>query len=221
MLRISTDNMNLPVGHRDRVPDSFPGSVLLQDNGEEAGDKRYTLHPDYRKRTSDEFKYFVRAILTAVNGKNCDFKRLNKRRSINDIFTVSDEAFALLMLRNKYHCWEKAYENGKNKDSNNAKSKRTRKLFTSSRIGSKEGMTSEGRFLYQRLIGEVGELRMSKESHCVEKEMLEFYINSGKNGRSNSNDPSGHTKESFNIINTISKDDPVYNMLMGITKRAV
>lgn len=210
--------MNLPVGHRDRVPDSFPGTVLLQDNGEEAGDSRYTLHPDYRKKTSDEFKYFVRAILTAVNGKNCDFKRLNKRRSINDIFTVSDEAFALLMLRNEYHCWKKAYENGKNND---GRTTRGRKLFTSSKIGSKEGMTPEGRFLYQRLVSEVEELRKSRESHNVEKEMLTFYIDSGKNGRRNSNyeSESGRMKESYNIINTVPKNDPLYAILMGTAPR--
>lgn len=212
--------MNLPVGHRDRVPDSFPGTILLQDNGEEAGDNRYTLHPDYRKKTSDEFKYFVRAILTAVNGKNCDFKRLNKRRSINDIFTVSDEAFALLMLRNEYHCWKNAYENGKNQN-NNGKSTRGRKLFTSSKIGSKEGMTPEGRFLYQRLVSEVEELRKSRESQNVEKEMLTFYIESGRNGRSNSNyeSESSRTKESYNIINTVPKNDPLYAILMGTAKR--
>ena len=210
--------MDLSVGHKDRVPDSFPGTVLLQDNGEEKGDERYTLHPEYRKKTSDEFKYFVRAILTAVNGKNCDFKRLNKRRSINDIFTVSDEAFALLMLRNEYHCWKQAYEKGKNND---GRPTRGRKLFTSSKIGSKEGMTPEGRFLYQRLVSEVEELRKSRESHNVEKEMLTFYIDSGKNGRRNSNceSESGRTKESYNIINTVPKNDPLYAILMGTAPR--
>ena len=216
--------MDLPVGHKDRVPDSFPGTVLLQDNGEEKGDERYTLHPEYRKKTSDEFKYFVRAILTAVNGKNCDFKRLNRRRSINDIFSVSDEAFALLMLRNEYHCWKKAYENGRKKD-DNAKSTRTRKLFTSSKIGSKEGMTPEGRFLYQRLVQEVGKLRQSDESHRVEKEMLEFYIDSGRknSGKNNSNCQSGSgcTTRSFDIMNTVPKDDPLYHILMGTAPRPV
>eukprot|EP00536_Pseudo-nitzschia_multiseries_P016729 jgi/Psemu1/47510/gm1.47510_g len=68
-------------------------------------ENRYQLHKDYWRKNSPEFKYFMKRILGAVSPKQTDFKRKSVRMTVSNIFTPSNEAFALLFLYNDYDSW--------------------------------------------------------------------------------------------------------------------
>ena len=104
------------------------------------------MHEDYRQKNSPEFKYFMKRILGAVSPKQTDFKRKSVRMTISNIFTPSDEAFALLFLYNDYDSWI-----------NTTKGTRLRKKFTDGKSGNKEGWSNEGQDLYEYLVSELEE----------------------------------------------------------------
>eukprot|EP00536_Pseudo-nitzschia_multiseries_P016374 jgi/Psemu1/45981/gm1.45981_g len=108
-----------------QIPDSFPGVVLITDTG---------------NKKSLEFQYFMKRILGAVSPKQTDFKRKLFRTTVSNIFTQSNEAFALIFLYNNYGSWL-----------NTTKGTRKRKKFTDSKLGNMEGWSDGGQDLSKYL----------------------------------------------------------------------
>eukprot|EP00536_Pseudo-nitzschia_multiseries_P011328 jgi/Psemu1/28554/gm1.28554_g len=148
----------------NQIPDSFPGTVLITDTQDLNSENRYQLHKDYRQKSSPEFKYFMKRILGAVSPKQTNFKRKSVRMTVSNIFTPSDEAFALLFLYNHYDSWL-----------NTTKGTRLRKKFTDGKSGNKEGWSNEGQELYKYLVSELEEQREEQQSKELETELLEMY----------------------------------------------
>ena len=63
---------------------------------------------------------------------------------MSEIFTISDEAFGLVMLLNEFHCWEEAAE--KLPGVRHAKKK-----FCDARSGNKKGWSEKGIKVYNRI----------------------------------------------------------------------
>ena len=74
---------------------------------------------------------------------------------MSDIFTVSDEAFALLILLNEYHCW----------DENNKEEKR----FVSAKSGNQQGWTTAGINAYNTLCKNIKARRLEEGSKKLEE----------------------------------------------------
>ena len=89
---------------RDKtIPDSFPGAVVINIKKDENGNY---LSPHYRRQQSEEFKYFYNRILSAINPQITMWDKVKGLEPLSEIFSVTDEAFALVMLFNELHCWE-------------------------------------------------------------------------------------------------------------------
>eukprot|EP00536_Pseudo-nitzschia_multiseries_P003287 jgi/Psemu1/7368/gm1.7368_g len=114
------------------------------DTGNMNSENRYQLHKDYQRKNSLELQYFMERILGAVSPKQTDFKRKSLRTTISNIFTPSDEAFALLFLYKDDNLWL-----------NITKGTRSRKKFTDSKSGNKEGWSDKGQDLYQYILSEI------------------------------------------------------------------
>ena len=77
-------------------------------------DKDGSLIPG-REGNYEAFVYFVDRILTSVNSRVNDYSpKVRKAVELSKVFTVTDEAFALITLENYYERWVRMLEAGKN-----------------------------------------------------------------------------------------------------------
>ena len=170
---------------KGKVPDRFPGTLRVSDWDMKDKEEK-VLHPDYRAYGSadnPEFYYFVTRILASVNARNNNFNGNTKgtEHLLSKIFTVEDEAFALLMLYNELHVWESALR--KKKDPS---LKLEQKRFCDAKSGRRDGWAPEGKVLYRKLCAEIKELRQDpKTGEAFEKQMRERFREEcrRKNGR--------------------------------------
>ena len=143
------------------VPESFPGSILLQ-----RIEGKLSLHPLYRNyggNKNEVFDYFARQILLVSNPS---FNRYNERcgnELISEIYTVPDEAFGLLIIYNECHVWQKQVEQKKRKE----KVTRNRKRFCDGKSGNRQGWTSEGITLFHSLCIQVRDRRKETKEEEV------------------------------------------------------
>ena len=167
------------------MPDEFPGTLEIAD-WDMRDAKRKVLHPQYRAYSdadNSEFYYFVTRILSSVNARNNDFNG-NKRGTENllsEIFSVEDEAFALLMLYNELHVWESGLK--KKKDGS---VKMEQKRFCDAKSGRRIGWALEGKVLFYKLCAEIKDLRRNPQTgELFEKQMRERFREEcrRKNGR--------------------------------------
>lgn len=167
------------------VPDRFPGTVRVSDW--DMKDKEVkVLHPCYRAYgtvDNPEFYYFVTRILASVNARNNNFNGNTKgtERLLSEIFTVEDEAFALLMLYNELHVWESALKKKKDKSV-----KLEQKRYCDAKSGRRDGWAREGKVMYNKICAEIKELRQDPQTgEEFEKHMRERFREEcrRKNGR--------------------------------------
>ena len=62
--------MKLGPNHPQAVPSDFPKGVLIKATMDENGKTTYTLPAEYRKESTEEFRYFLEQILTSMDGKH-------------------------------------------------------------------------------------------------------------------------------------------------------
>ena len=191
------------------MPDNFPDKVMIQvSNSADDGTKTYSLPPNYRKELTPEFKYFVEYIVTALDGQHCNFQTHKRQTDIDEWFTVSHEAYALLMLYNEFECWNASHQKLKNPDGT---PKRISKKFTGSNTGDKRGMTSEGLRVYEQLYREITQLRKTEQSKAVVRQLREEYNNSGSR-RVNYIDETTTEDSMWDVETTVPKDCDIYKI---------
>jgi hypothetical protein len=156
------------------------------------------LPAEYRLNADDKaFKYLVERMITANSPSKCRFERKKGQVLISDIFTVQDEAFALLVIYNECENWytqEKKREEGQS-----GRKIRMKKRFTDADSGSHDGWSRAGRKVYRRLVSEVTERR--KQSVDVEKMIMQEYL---KECRRKAKHGSGYDS---NDVSTSSDDE--------------
>ena len=77
-----------------KLPSTFPGTVgLLVSNNNDGIVSLVNQYRRYGEGKNDEFYYFILAI-----NLGADFKRLMKEKLISEVFSVTDEAFSLIIL---------------------------------------------------------------------------------------------------------------------------
>ena len=85
------------------LPEAIPGVLLLQLNGEQD-----MLQDWYRKLTDSEtVVYFHKKILPKVKGKKKYWEDQKRKYLLSKIYSVSEEAFALLVIDNELDIWNK------------------------------------------------------------------------------------------------------------------
>ena len=91
------------------VPETFPGVLRISPNHE----NKPMLNARYAKFGSKgvpEFEYFIKNLLSRVQLKQTRFRMLQGHHPISQLFTASDEAFALIILDNELHAWDQQIE---------------------------------------------------------------------------------------------------------------
>ena len=87
------------------VPDTFPGVLKIDANLK----GRPLLNPEYRDfgtNGNQEFKYFVKYLLSEISPKRTQYKRQGCcDKSLSEAFTSTDEAYGLMILDNELHVW--------------------------------------------------------------------------------------------------------------------
>jgi len=74
------------------------------------------LHDGYRRVDEDqesvpaEYKYSYESFLSLIEPNRTSSKRVNRRNLLSDIYTVSDEAFGLLVIHNELGVWGEQYK---------------------------------------------------------------------------------------------------------------
>ena len=84
-----------------KVPEDFPGTIGLV--SDEKG--KIILNPDYRS-DNEEFDYFISQMLSAINPTFNKFSYRKNRELISEIYSVSHEAFGMLVIYNEHHVWK-------------------------------------------------------------------------------------------------------------------
>jgi hypothetical protein len=163
-----------------KIPIEFPTNVLsARQNHEEMGKPKYTIHTDYRRNNSEEFKYFATKILPCVNARFNKYKTKCHLQKISEVFTANDEAYALALLINEYECYEYTLLNETEKEGK----KKPIKPFTSSRSGSKQGWNAMGVDTFSTILDEVNLRRQEEFSNRLEEEIKTTYNNEKNEGR--------------------------------------
>ena len=165
------------------VPAHFPGTVGLVNNTE----AKALLHPSYRRykdisMNSDqfrEFKYFL-DLLQKTNPRRHRFHQ-RQHVLISEVFTASDEAFALMVLFNEHGVWVDQREMAKEGKKGNAL--HLAKRFCDGKSGNKDGWSRVGLGVYKQLLKEVIERR--NETKDFEEQLRSFLTNTNKNKAAN------------------------------------
>ena len=117
------------------------------------------LNPGYRTSGEDDnFFYFVTRILPTTS---------TVKRGVHlmsDMYTVLDEAFALVMLYNEYDRWKEQLEIEQNPTLEFAHKEKKKKRFCDPKSGRSEGWTNEGRKLLNSICRELKQLKANQET---------------------------------------------------------
>ena len=164
------------------VPISFPGSIELvpDPNGREEA----IINPKYRQygnANNEEFYYFLSRILSAINPACSNFRQRKQTDLISDIFSVTDEAFGLIVIYNEYHVWENL-RSRKIGGGGDATVLKKRKRYCDANSGRRDGWMKEGQVLFDKLCRKVHDLREKPETGRELEEMIRkrFKNESGK-----------------------------------------
>ena len=155
------------------MPANFPDDLMLLVETEDTEGKRLTLPSSYREFVTPELKYFFERMVTKMHPSGHNFFQDKTTKCVSDMFSSSDEAFALLVMYNESHRWKADAEIpkqseacGKRKRSSPTKGQ---KKFNNSESGDRDGWSRHGRLLYQQLT----ELMERKREDKITGEMFE------------------------------------------------
>jgi hypothetical protein len=146
---------------RQEVPSTFPSSVEVQYEVETGTNLKTfaAITDDYRTSAKDEgMLFFIENVLSRVNPKQHEFSFDRATRPLSEIFTVSDEAYALTMVLNQVENWK---ELSRPKDQRSKE--KLRKLFTAPRSGSRQSWSTEGQQIFHAVCRAVEE----KRGNCI------------------------------------------------------
>ena len=194
---------------KDKVPYLFPAGLNIDDliNKETIVEPEDTLLISYRTVCDDDFFYFVTRILAAVNASNTTFDSKKTSILLSDIFSVSDEAYALITLLNECHVWEEQAKDKSERDESKMKRK-----FVNATSGKKNSWTKEGMKIFHILCNKIAALRNDSVRGKGFEEMLrtkfqDEMVNSGKKSSSVEKENDDSDNEMYYM------DDSLKNML--------
>lgn len=134
-----------------------------------AGSKKFHLSEEYRRweKPPEEFRFFMNKIMPAIRATNCEYRKFKGIKPLREIFTVSDEAFGLVILLNELHIWENKVAE------KTIGTKYHRKRFVDAHSGNRQGWSNAGLNTYNRLVDEIKKRREEEVSIQLEETMLE------------------------------------------------
>ena len=160
-----------------------------------------------------EFEYFCDRILSRLRSRDTKYKERKTRVPLSNIFTASDEAFALLMIYNEIDRWDNIPDPATlevMEVTNRRKWKNTvEKKFCSAKRGSCDGWKDDGKKMYNDLVKKIEKLRKNPDtgSEFEHKLMVKWLIEKKRADGENMNGVSYSTYvEDDKRFNTIDDD---------------
>ena len=210
------------------MPRSFPGKVEIVSQGSK---EQPGVHPQYRRYDNEnigeneDFYYFVTRILSSICPIQRDYSNRKVKFLISDIFTVTDEAFALMMLHNEYHVWVNQVEqerNGGDGNNSTAERKRKKKKYCDRYSGNKNGWSIEGLAVFNTLCREIAVLRKDPKrgKECEEKLRERLWRENCKNDMDSAG-PSGGLGVQRLIQYVDEYISPELRALLGVEEKEV
>ena len=151
------------------VPETFPGVLRISPNHE----NKPMLNARYAKFGSKgvpEFEYFIKNLLSRVQPKRTRFRMLQGHHPISQLFTASDEAFALIILDNELHVWDQQIEKKKGTGGKKSDLRMKKKYMREGNgKGSRCGWSKAGMKIYKKLTDEIQAQRMNEWRDKEEK----------------------------------------------------
>ena len=155
-----------------KVPTGFPATLLISTtDGKNYLNSHYRLYTD--NQWEEEFQYFMARIMPALAPSRNKYKKNKGTKKLSEIYTVSDEAFGLLVLHNELHCWDEASKKGT--DEETPSTLKSKKRFCDSGSGRKQGWSADGRMLYEHLCWGVHNRRKDPTSKTMEEDFMAKY----------------------------------------------
>lgn len=131
-----------------------------------------------RKGDITIMKYFMDHYVSAVIGKQ-RFRKLAQGSVVSSFVTVSDEAFALLTVKNNQEVWPAKFRN-KGKKLEDMEKVPNPKYTNRRRYGKiRDGWTKDGQREFLRYYNMVMDDRKAEEGIQMEKDLLDLYQNEG------------------------------------------
>lgn len=87
------------------------------------------------------------------------------------MFTVTDEAFGLMILYNEYHVWS-MQQKAKDGKVDELTAKKTKKRFVDAKSGKRDGWDDGGRNLFNKLCREIDALRKAPTTGKVFEDLM-------------------------------------------------
>ena len=106
-----------------------------------------------------EFLFFIENILSKINPKYSNFSTNKTRVSLSEMFTVTDEAYALTIILNQATNWIKLSKPKKDRSV-----KLSKKIFTKPFSGHRNSWNMEGQLIFFKVTKEIKTLRDSPET---------------------------------------------------------
>lgn len=168
------------------------------------------LESSYREKGHNDkhFRYFIGRVMPAVNANITRYNRRKGKDLLSEIFTVSDEAYALTLLDNYEERWRRQSETEKS-DWN--KEGFPKPKYTDCKSGRKaQTWSKEGMETYNKWCHKIKEMRTKDESGLDLEEALrdEHSKAKGKHGSSDASTASTSNDSSF-ISNMFMDDEAI------------
>lgn len=158
-----------------QVPVGFPDSVRVYYTVTEGTETRkfQGISNQYRRdaKNNKAMQFFVENVLARINPKKSNFQALRTKLKLSEIYTITDEAFALAMVLNQGQIWEEL-----TKSEDKREKAKMKKLFTAPQSGGRQSWSAEGRSIFYSICRAVKTLRADKISgDKFESDLEEYY----------------------------------------------
>ena len=172
----------------NRLPEGFPGTVGVAFNPTK--NPAVQLNDKYRRYEygaggDGDFLWFVENVLSAQNVLRTKFAQRKSSATISEIFTIQDEAFALVVLLNEFHCWEVDWKKQQRKKNPNAETHTeilpdVGKKFVNKKSGKKQSWDDLGRTVFYQLCNQVQKRREEDVSKRWEAAYMHSHTSTSK-----------------------------------------
>jgi len=174
------------------LPDEFPGVVSLVQDSEAQYSGVLKINPEYRKDPNNEcVKWFVENILSSVNTCVTGYKNNKSKKRLSEIFSPTDEAFALLIIENELERWNAHQKKGEKENEKDKNVKQIKKKFVDGASGKKGtgAWSKAGMRQFSILCKQVKEIRFdSIKGEQFEDGLLSNYLTLKQNDEVVNND---------------------------------
>jgi len=137
-------------------------------NPKDLAGKQLYFHDNYRdfgENGNEEFEYFVKRLLPKLDPRRTKYRNQKEysQKPYDTAFTISDEAFALLVLDNELEVWNKQFEMKRTNKNATIRGRGFERKYIKLFKKGTSGWTKKGQAIYATLKRQLKEIRKQKK----------------------------------------------------------